>query len=86
MCRKRLGEEPWGSRDTHRLTRGFPLDSHNESSDYLAHLATSKWPRRRAFSPQAVTLLASQSLAAIINGVRACSVELRAARPAGFLT
>jgi hypothetical protein len=27
-----------------------------------------------------------QSLAAIINGVRACSVELRAARPAGFLT
>ena len=40
MCRKRLGEEPWGSRDTHRLTRGFPLEIHiNESSDYLAHLA-----------------------------------------------
>jgi hypothetical protein len=62
MCRKRLGEEPWGSRDTHRLTRGFPLDSHNESSDYLAHLATSKWPRRRAFSPQAVALLAIRVL------------------------
>jgi hypothetical protein len=57
----------------------------NESSDYPL-ISRRPWPRRRAFSPQAVALLASQSLAAIINGVRACSVELRAARPAGFLT
>ena len=42
--------------------------------------------RPMASSPQAVALLASQCLDAIINGVRACSVELRAARPAGFLT
>jgi hypothetical protein len=38
------------------------------------------------FASKPSQLLASQSLAAIINGVRACSVELRAARPAGFLT
>jgi len=38
------------------------------------------------FRQQAVAVLASQNLDAIINGVRACSVELRAARPAGFLT
>ena len=42
--------------------------------------------RQMASSPQAVALLAYQCLDAIINGVRACSVELRAARPAGFLT
>jgi hypothetical protein len=51
------------------------------STDYLAHLATSN-----GLVAASRRLLASQSLAAIINGVRACSVELRAARPAGFLT
>jgi len=67
MCRKRLGEEPWGSRDTHRLTRGFSFrfTSMNRLITWLIslhHLATSKWPRRRAFSPQAVALLAIRVL------------------------